>query len=132
MENLPQYCVTRKAIESLTSKLKLTKLDEYSQDWEYEACDSTRVTEFVSFYENDQLNMEERFALMNLIISSYDDALVEGKVLSGIWDRISSHLMENVSMYIDVISYWAILDEDFEDGFAVTPYMRELLKTLEK
>ncbi|MGG1617929.1 hypothetical protein ACIFQM_21555 [Paenibacillus sp. NRS-1782] len=41
--------------------------------------DSSRITEFLYAYENIELNKEEKFALMIIIISSFNDAIVEGK-----------------------------------------------------
>ncbi|WP_054943848.1 hypothetical protein [Paenibacillus ihuae] len=128
MENLPRYYVTNEAINSLNEKLGLPKPDKHSQDWVYEVSNSSRVAGFFSFYENAILNMEEKFALMNLVISSYDDAIAEGKVLPGMWNGIRGQLMKHISMYKDLISYWALIDEeDFEDGSAITPYMRDLI-----
>ncbi|WP_171683474.1 hypothetical protein [Paenibacillus planticolens] len=46
------------------------------------------MNEFVSFYESAELNPSEKFALMSLIISSFDDAVTEGKIEDGIWEKI--------------------------------------------
>lgn len=48
-------------------------------DWEYEVSDSSRVADFLFAYENFNLEKEEKFALMIVIISSYDDAMVKEK-----------------------------------------------------
>lgn len=77
----------------------LPKLGQYSQDWEYESADSLRVKEFVSFYESADLNQSEKFALMSLIISSFDDAVTEGKIEDGIWEKIKVHLIRNIDLH---------------------------------
>ncbi|MGA3599133.1 hypothetical protein [Lysinibacillus agricola] len=80
MENkYPKY-VTKRAIEGLVKKIKLPAPDEFSQDWEYEVSDSSKVGEFLYAYKNIELNKEEKFALMMIIIASYNDAILEGKV----------------------------------------------------
>lgn len=80
MSDKKEFFITKEAIEILTQKLGLPKLGQYSQDWEYESADSLRVNEFVSFYESADLNQSGKFALMSLIISSFDDAVTEGKI----------------------------------------------------
>lgn len=127
--NRPRYFVTKEAIESLTKQLNLMKLSEYSQDWEIEAAESSRVTEFINYYEslNTPLNGGEKFALMKLILSSFDDALSGGEDNKELWFRIKEHLISDLDMFRETIRYWALADEDFEDGFELTPYMRELV-----
>jgi hypothetical protein len=67
----PEYPTT-KAIQRLT---EIFQLPEYCQDWEIEVADSSRVIEFCDTYEKVILDAESRFALMCLIIASYDDYL---------------------------------------------------------
>lgn len=108
--------VTKKAIESLTAKLKLPVDREY-QDWEVEIANSSRVGEFVSFYESAKLSQEEKFALMSLIISSFDDALSEGNVEEGIWDKIKRFLIHNIDLHRKTILYWSLVDRELDDCF---------------
>lgn len=125
-ELYPEY-VTKEAIEGLIKKLNLPKPDMYSQDWEYEVTDSSRVAEFMDFYGNNTLNKEEKFALMKIIISSYDEALTEEMANEKIASQIKSYLILDVYIHRNTISYWALLDEvDIEDCFAITPLMREV------
>ena len=118
--------ITRKATEGLNEKLGLLKLDDYSQDWEYEVADSCRVNEFISFYETAVLDQDERFALMSLIISSFDDAISEAKDQEGTWMRIKNHLIREMLMYRNTILYWSVVEEELEDCFSITPYMRQI------
>jgi len=55
----PEY-VTKEAVDSLTQKLDLPKKDGFSQDWEYEVSDSSKVEEFLYSYENLGLNKDEK------------------------------------------------------------------------
>jgi hypothetical protein len=78
VEDPSRMYLTKEAIENLNKKLNLPILTPYSQDWEYEQADSSRVQEFMTYYENSVLTNNEKFALMALIVSSYDDYLSEG------------------------------------------------------
>lgn len=133
MENIyPQY-VTKEAVEGLVRKINLPMPGRYSQDWEYEVSDSSRVAEFLSFYENIALNKEEKFALMIIIISSYNDAIVEEKTEESIAERIKYLLLNDADIHKNTIFYWALLDEDdLEDCFAITSFMREVASLYDK
>ncbi|MDD9265729.1 hypothetical protein ACFPES_01660 [Paenibacillus sp. GCM10023248] len=125
MKNSHEF-VTKKSVESLTEKLQLPVEREY-QDWEVEIANSSRLSEFVMFYESAKLNDEEKFALMSLIIASFDDALSEGNVPDGIWDKIRGLLRSNFDLHGKTILYWSLVDEELDDCFSVTQYMRELI-----
>ncbi|MCY9698017.1 hypothetical protein [Paenibacillus alginolyticus] len=122
-----EFFITKKAIESLTEKLGLPDLDQYSQDWEYEIANSSRVNEFVSFYESADLNQSEKFALMSLIISSFDDAVTEGKIQDGIWEKIKGHLISDIDLHRKTILYWSLVEEEVDDCFSSTPFIREII-----
>lgn len=124
----PEYG-TKEARESLIEKLNLPELGPYTQDWEYEVSDASRISEFISFYENQTLSKEEKFTLMVIIVSSYDDSLGEGNIKSDVWDKIKYHLLNEINIHRNTILYWALDDEDLEDCFAITPFMRGIVKT---
>lgn len=127
MENVyPEY-VTKSAIEGLVKKVKLPAPDEFTQDWEYEVSDSSRITEFLYAYENIELNKEEKFALMIIIISSLNDAIVEGKADENLASLIRYHLLQDISIHKNTIYYWSMLDgDDLENCYAVTSFIREI------
>ncbi len=131
MANMHPKNVTRAAIEGLVKKLSMPALDSYSQDWEYEVADSSRVSEFVSFYENGILNDDEKFALMIIIITSYNDALSEGNAQSEVWDKVKYHLLNEINIHKNTIVYWSLEGDELEDCFEITPLMRELLNVVE-
>ncbi|SEK10908.1 hypothetical protein [Paenibacillus polymyxa] len=127
MENVNPEYVTKSAIEGLVQKIKLPAPDEFSQDWEYEVSDSSRITEFLYAYENIELNKDEKFALMIIIISSFNDAIVEGKTEKNWASLIRYHLLQDLSIHKNTIYYWSMLDEDdLENCHAVTSFMREI------
>ncbi|MEK3752359.1 hypothetical protein NYE25_29675 [Paenibacillus sp. FSL E2-8871] len=127
MENVyPEY-VTKSAVEGLVKKIKLPAPDEFSQDWEYEVSDSSRITEFLYAYENIELNIEEKFALMIIIISSFNDAILENKAEKSSASLIRYHLLQDISIHKNTIYYWSMLDEDDQENcHAVTSFMREI------
>ncbi|ANY70803.1 hypothetical protein BBD42_17850 [Paenibacillus sp. BIHB 4019] len=73
------------------------------------------------------LNLEEKFALMIIIVESYNDAISGNKAEENIAELIKYHLIRDVNIHINTICYWAKLDEDdIENVFAITPFMREI------
>ncbi|MFT9820043.1 hypothetical protein [Lysinibacillus sp. NPDC056185] len=129
MENVYPKYVTKSAIDGLVKKVKLPAPDEFSQDWEYEVSDSSRITEFLYAYENIELNKDEKFALMIIIISSFNDAMVEGKAEENSVILIRYHLLQDNSIHKNTIYYWSMLDEDdLENWHAVPSFMREIAK----
>jgi hypothetical protein len=123
----PRY-VTKKAISSLIEKLNLPSPSEYEQDWEYVVSNPERIDEFIDFYKNNSLSDEEKFALMIIIISSYNDLLENEKNNKNQWDRINCYLLEDYDIHLNTILYWSVLEvDDIKECFSITPFMRKLL-----
>ncbi|CAH1228458.1 MULTISPECIES: hypothetical protein [Paenibacillus] len=125
MENSPKY-ITKSARESLIEKLGLPEPDEFCQDWHYIVADTSRIEEFLAFYDNNLLNIEEKFALMVIIVASYNDYLSENEFSPLIWKRIKNLLEEDRQVHVNTILYWSLEGEDLEDCFAITRFMREI------
>ncbi|MDO3410141.1 hypothetical protein QWJ34_10245 [Saccharibacillus sp. CPCC 101409] len=124
-EDCPKY-VTWQAREGL--ELLLTFAEEagqLEQDWEYVAGDPERIDEFLNVYEQAELTIDERFALMIIIISSYDDWLSTASESRDEWPRIAAHLVRNSSIHWNTVEYWSLLDEDDpENWWPSAPLMR--------
>lgn len=128
MDSINHKYVTKGAIEGLVMKIGLPTPDEFSQDWEYVVSDSSRISEFLSAYKTVELNAEEKFALMIIIISSYDDAITIKRVEGNWRNTIRKFLLEDISIHHNTVFYWAMLEEeDLENCFYVTPLMREII-----
>lgn len=127
MDNKPKY-VTEEAISKLVKKLDLPAPGEFSQDWEYIVADKSRILEFLSFYENQNLDEEEKFALMIIIIASFNDLIEDGENNSDVWVRIEQTLKQDMLLHENTIEYWALMGENLEDCFAITPHMRRIKK----
>lgn len=125
----PKY-VTKEAIEGLVTKIGVPAPDEFSQDWEYEVSDASRIEEFLFAYEHVELNEDEKFTLMIIVISSYDDALAMGNFEMEWDDTISSLLLKDINIHESTIFYWAMQnEEELENCFCVTPLMRKFIES---
>ncbi|MCU6798118.1 hypothetical protein OB236_38930 [Paenibacillus sp. WQ 127069] len=129
MEDTSPRYITRSTIENLIVKLNLPALDPYSQDWDLEMADSSRVAEFISFYEEQVLSENERFGLMALIIASYDDFISSGNEPDLVWSKIRYYLIQDFVIHKNTILYWVLEDNEIDNCFAVTPLMRDVLAT---
>lgn len=128
-DNRPMY-LTKEAIENLNDKLCLPDLGPFSQDWEYELANSSRILEFITYYEQHDLSKDEKCALMALVISCLDDYLSEGRAPGEIWNKIRYYLLKENEIYINKIRYWSLEEEDLENCFSVTPLMREVIEQM--
>jgi hypothetical protein len=118
---------TRSAIEGLAKYLRLPSPDRFSQDWEYEVADSSKVAEWLTAYGSGQLNPEESSVLLNMIIASYNDAIGEGSARPEDWDAIARYLLGDRSLHEATINYWALPDEiELDNCFPITPLMRQV------
>jgi len=122
----PRYLVGA-AQASLTAKIGHPPEYAASQDWDLVVSDPKRITEFLSKYETLDLNDDERFALMALIVASFDQLPPAGAETGHVWTDISRLLRSDRALHESTIRRWALLDDpDVEDGFPVTGRMRTL------
>ena len=99
----------------------------YTQDWEHEHADGSRLAEFFAAYDSADLTDDERFALMALCISSAHDALDTGLLTDAIWQRIHDALVANRELHTYTILYWCCADATCDDEmFTLTPRMRDV------
>lgn len=114
---------TEKAIKFLNEKLKLPVTGE-EQDWDLELSDYTRMEEFLSFYENQILDADTKFALMSLIIASYE-GIEEDVEKEYVWKQICLHLKNDQKIHEYTIHFWCYWDyENREDASPVSSKMR--------
>ena len=101
--------------------------DPYTQDWEHEHADGSRVAEFAAAYDASALDDDERFALMALCISSAHDAFDSGTLADSTWQRIHDILVANRDLHAYTIHYWCCPDATCDDEmFTLTPRMRDV------
>jgi hypothetical protein len=97
------------------------------QDWAMEFADQNRIAEFIDIVNNNPLSDAERYAVVSLIIASYDDYLNGDKVdVNGeIWNNILAIIELGRNLYKDILNYWAVWDT--EDVFAITSLIRSIV-----
>jgi len=120
--------ITKKACEGLSSKLDLPVPDIFSQDWEIEIA-SSNIAEKVldSYIYRKDLNKDERFTLMNIVIESINDYIYQYNSKFPKMDILKNILCSEFNIYKEVIIYYACLDINIEDSFPISKFMREIL-----
>lgn len=117
---------TAAAIERLDSILGFSP-NNYSQDWDIELSDGTRLLEFVDLYDLGRLDEDERFTLMTLIVASADHALNSHGLDGELWDRIHNLLVKDAEIHADTVHYWCCAAATCDDEcFTLTPRMRDV------
>lgn len=98
------------------------------QDWPLEVATSERLDEFIAYYLQPQLDDDLRFAAMELIIASFDEATPETK--DSLWPRIRALLSARLELHAYTIYDWARWDaddlDDEEQQFASSRFLREI------
>lgn len=99
------------------------------QDWAIEFADYTRVSDFINFMDQRHLSEEERYAVLSLILASYDECLNNGLDADrALWNNIAGLLDKDKEIVSDLLDYWAQYEEkNQEDLFAITSLIREYL-----
>ncbi|TWU50753.1 hypothetical protein Poly51_40460 [Rubripirellula tenax] len=99
----------------------------YTQDWELEHADASRLSEFLAAYNAPALTDDDRFALMALCVASAHDALDSGTLTDDQWSRICSILIANRTLHAFTIHDWCCPDATCEDEMhTLTPRMRDV------
>jgi len=121
-----QRSITRESQMKLGSLLGFDVLG--SQDWELECADLNRIGEFLDLYEDQGLNDDERFALMALIVASFDDYLSTNRNDVALASRIRRHLTTHFELHKSTIHYWSLPGESKpETLFSITPFIRQIV-----
>ena len=120
MKNLEQY--TRypkgKSEKKLSGRLGLY-WDESIQDWELIVSDSKRISEFLKVYQTELKDDDDKFTLMGLIVSSFDDGInkADAEMLE-LWEICKTILKKECFLHFSIIEYWSFLEEkDIENVF---------------
>ncbi|RFS17683.1 hypothetical protein [Emticicia sp. C21] len=100
------------------------------QDWDIELADKDRVEEFINAMHTNDFNSSEKYAVMGLILGSYDDYLRwEIDKDNRIWLNIINILEENREIYSNILNYWALWHHKQQEYlFNITFLVREYRK----
>lgn len=114
-------------MEQLSKELALPYTGT-EQDWEIEMANSNRINDFVQFYQQNDLSVDKKVAVMSLILASYEDFLNENDLeIDDRWNEIKSILKSERVIFVDLIDYWSLNNEVEEDNlFRTTPLMRNI------
>lgn len=111
-------------IEQLSAKLSLPYMG-IEQNWDVELADKNRIDEFISFYNENDLSAEMKYAIMSILLASYDDFLNDKELdIDYRWHEIKKILKSEKEVFSDLIVYWAV-DSEIENIFRITPLIRK-------
>jgi len=114
--------------EKLANKLGLY-WSKYEQDWELIVSDFGRIPDFLKLYQKELDNDDDKFTLMGLIVSSFDDNISNFDKETQInWNICKTILEKECYLHYSIINYWCLLEKDPDDldVFDITPHMREI------
>src|SRR5262245_55245848 len=101
----------------------------WGQDWGIENAEPERVEVFCDAYDRLELSSDERFALMILIVASWDER-ARDDAEPALVRRIRALLQRDFAIHFHTVRYWACLDHPEEDdGYRITPEMRSLYRS---
>ena len=96
------------------------------QDWGWEVADVQRLDEFITAYQSGELDDDERFTLMEMILQSFEN-LGDATFTDMRWDLLRDILDMNIQLHADTVWYWARPGtDDPEQQFAITPVVRPI------
>ncbi|WP_052085236.1 hypothetical protein [Cellulophaga sp. E6(2014)] len=117
-------CGTGKAMEKIAADLNL-RIESGMQDWSYEVADEKDFEKYLIHY--DKLNNDdEKFVLMEILIQS---ATEQTKVsdFDNCWIELRNRIISDFEIHKYTVYYWCLFDnENLEDCWTITPYIREL------
>lgn len=126
-------------LETKAARVSLSRCFGFSdsdqiQDWERHFEDFDRLAEFIAHYETGQLDDDERFLLMELILASSTNGKPDF-LNSSLWQTIKQKLRNDPDTHGWSIWYWACIDEDLRlpyNDFFIAPDLQLLLLDLAK
>ena len=122
-DSAPKYPL-QADIEALSA---LFRLGPYSQDWDVETADGTRVEEFIDAYDRS-MSPERRFALMLLILASLDER-VRNEPERAIDSRLVELLRADFDLHRQTLRDWACLEAtEPDEAFSISEWARNVLQ----
>jgi len=120
--------IVAKAVLLELNKLLKLNASGNEQDWDIELADYKRVTEFIDIAYSANLSLPERYAIVQLILASYDDYITNKGNDEEIWRGIIKVLDAHFELYVDTLNYWALAHETTINSiFEITPQVRAYL-----
>jgi hypothetical protein len=84
-----------------------------------------RIDEFIDAYLSNELNEDEKFALMETILQSFEES---SKTLDSDqqWNTILQLLEDNLDIHATTICYWACGNSAYTLCWRITPDLRKI------
>lgn len=105
----------KSSIEQLKELSRELNLSYESQDWGIINSSADRVREFIDYYYSaDSLSDVMKYQLLELIIASSNDAILENKIDDAIKNRFTRLITEcsNNETFAPVLRYWRSLGKE--------------------
>lgn len=117
--------------ESLQKKLGF-EYPGFSNDWVCLFSDPERIDEYITAYETLDLTSYEKYTLIDLILNSLTDAIEASENEVAYTEKVCELIRKDLAFYKNMVLYWSCLDNEnnIEDCFGVTPFMRVLLREM--
>lgn len=123
---MPDIRVIPPSISSKLNKILSLPAKGDEQDWDIELADKNRIEQFLDVFEKSGLNLDEQYALMALIIASYNSLLDDGLFHTNTWNRIVRNIHPNADLKKQIKSYWGQEKNDATCEFSIGPLVRDL------
>jgi hypothetical protein len=121
---------TKASIEKLAALFNLPT-DPSMQNWAIEVASADRLLEYVIAYETVQFEEDAKFALMQLIIASTDDALASDQDIQDEWRRTEAILLRDFRLHASTLGYWSCPGRlTADEYFHVTTAIRHTLEKI--
>jgi hypothetical protein len=131
----PQRYGTAASVAAIQRRFDLPTPEVYKQDWELCCGDAQQLNEFLTCYEIGNLTDDERFTLMEIIISSFDGGGQDRPNSAEFNERLRHQLIRDFKLHAFTIYYWCCWDNDTDANpdhqFYATPLLRDIWRTME-
>lgn len=117
---------TAEAIEELAKELNLPN-EDWMQDWSYIVADPDDIERYIDHYHviTDE---DKRFVLMEMMIQATEEQ-PNKESFTKYCNLIEPILTRNFVIHEYTVYYWSCFDnDDLEDCWEITPFMRKIWK----
>lgn len=116
--------MNKQALTKIKKLFEMSDNEDLQQDYDLVMADYNRVIEFLDYYQNESLNKNESFVLMEIIVASYDDYLEIKSNDKVIENQIMKLINEDFENHKETVKYWSREEESFAEGWKITPFMK--------
>jgi hypothetical protein len=118
---------TKEALDSLVARFSLPPPGPFTQDWEWEFADPSRLEELLFILEREVLTDDERFMLSQMVMECFDRIDTKSAVDDGDqWKRFVALLRLRPALHAYALYYWSCWDSDLDDAFHISRLVRPL------